>query len=53
MHSRELLTSEAAICYNDIIIASEGSVGLVYRAFGFYFEVKQRLAGLVLGWVTA
>ena len=30
-----------------------GIVGLVHSAFGFYFEVKQRRARLVLGWVTA
>ena len=30
-----------------------GSTGLVHSTFGFYFEVKQHWAWLVLGWVTA
>ena len=32
---------------------ASGSVGLVHSTFGFYFEVKQHQAWLVLGWVTA
>ena len=35
------------------VCLGEGSVGLVHCMFGFYLEVEQHQAQLVLGWVTA